>query len=136
MPSPRENQENLRKFRGPRMGVFYERKASATQTSPSKTRKEKSERVEELRKIQTQKIVQMSTTLKGTDIKMVEANLKNNKETFKNLEKEKNQKLGRLAAKAALAAREKRILERDSNSDDPEMVFTWFIQRSTGKGME
>ena len=118
------------------MGVFYERKASATQTSPSKTRKEKSERVEELRKIQTEKIVQMSTTLKGTDIKMVEANLKNNKETFKNLEKEKNQKLGRLAAKAALAAREKRILERDSNSDDPEMVFTWFIQRSTGKGME
>lgn len=134
MPSPRENQENLVKFKGLRMRVFYDSKASATQTSPSKTGKGKEERIEELCKIQTEKIVQMSTTLKGIDAKMIGANVKNDKETFKTLEKQKNKKLGRLAAKAALAAREKRILERDSNSDNPEVVFTWLIQRSAGKG--
>ena len=109
MPSPRENQENLVKFKGLRMRVFYDSIASATQTSPSKTGKGKEERIEELCKIQTEKIVQMSTTLKGIDAKMIGANVKNDKETFKTLEKQKNKKLGRLAAKAALAANIKRV---------------------------
>ena len=136
-PTPRKSQENPEQSSNitpkppevKKVNLAPPPETKDAQTSPMKVDKTKETEIEELEAIRDNEVLLMSTKMRGRDAKITEAQLKGDRTTLRELVKARDQELGRGAAKAVEAAKQKRKLETGQNDSKGVRRFTWFLDR-------
>ena len=94
----------------------------------------KAAELEELEEVRDNEVLTLTTKMRGKDAEITEAQLKVDKNKWKDLKATRNRELGSCAAKAVEAARQKRKLETGKDDSKGIRRFTWFLDRRASDG--